>query len=121
MSATIADVLRELKHYVDNGGYYEKKDGTAKYLTDSVENFPLNAGSANYTYFGKLCGFNPGAWCAMFISTYLSTISSKVVSGICSMLSKFCIRYSALQKMVPPFEMVFVRIFPAKSYSPPKR
>ena len=69
MSATIADVLRELKHYVDNGGYYEKKDGTAKYLTDSVENFPLNAGSANYTYFGKLCGFNPGAWCAMFIST----------------------------------------------------
>lgn len=69
MSATIADVLKELKWYVDNGGYYEKQDGTAKYLTDTVENFPLNKGSANYTVFGKICGLNPGAWCAMYIST----------------------------------------------------
>lgn len=67
--ATKADVLREFKWYIDNGGYHEKKNGTAKYLTDTLANFSENAGSANYTYMGKLCGINPGAWCAMMVST----------------------------------------------------
>ena len=57
---------------------------------------------------------------ATFISTYLSKISSKVVSGIRSMtcsVSGKCIQFA---KVNPPFEMFFVRICPAKSYSPPK-
>ena len=54
---------------------------------------------------------------ATFISTYLSNISSKVVSGIRSMtcnVSGKCIQFA---KVNPPFEMFLVRICPAKSYS----
>lgn len=68
MSNTIADVVTEARWYLQNGGYLEKKNGDAIYLRDEVAMFNKNAGSANYTYFGKLCGINPGAWCAMFVS-----------------------------------------------------
>ena len=53
--------------------------------------------------------------CATFISTYLSAISSKVFSGILSMEASACSRYWARQKVNPPFEIVLVRICPAKS------
>lgn len=65
---TLQDVLAAAGYYVGNGGYYEKRDGTAKYLTRDTANFAANKGSANYSYFGKICGINPGAWCAMFVS-----------------------------------------------------
>ncbi len=65
---TLADVIKEAKWYTTNGGYREKATGAAQYLTDTLENFGTNPGSANWTYFGQLCGVNPGAWCAMFIS-----------------------------------------------------
>lgn len=67
--ATTGDVLDAFAYYIDHGGYYEKKNGDAQYLTRGVENFQKNVGSANYTYMGRLCGVNPGAWCAMMVST----------------------------------------------------
>jgi len=69
MSNTIADVVKEAKWYLQSGGYKEKASGDSRYLVDEVEVFGKNAGIANWTYFGKLCGINPGAWCAMFVST----------------------------------------------------
>ena len=69
MSETISDVLKAFEWYLQNGGYHEKANGDPQYLTDTVENFNRNNGSANYTYMGKLCGINPGAWCAMMVST----------------------------------------------------
>lgn len=65
----ISDILRAFQYYIDNGGYYEKANGTKKYLTREISNFAANKGSANYTYMGELCGINPGAWCAMMVST----------------------------------------------------
>ena len=67
--ATSNDILEAFAYYIDHGGYVEKKDGTEKYLTRAVENFHKNDGSANWTYMGRLCGINPGAWCAMMVST----------------------------------------------------
>jgi peptidoglycan hydrolase-like protein with peptidoglycan-binding domain len=64
---TISDVLEAFAYYVGNGGYYEK--ASAKNLGRQVSDFSANKGSANYTYMGKLCGINPGAWCAMMVST----------------------------------------------------
>ncbi len=43
-------------------GYLEKKSNS------QLENKTSNAGSANYTKYGKWYGINPGAWCAMFVS-----------------------------------------------------
>ena len=67
--ATTGDVLDAFAYYIGHGGYYEKKNGDAQYLTRAVENFQKNVGDANWTYMGKLCGINPGAWCAMMVST----------------------------------------------------
>lgn len=67
--ATANDVLEAFAYYIDHGGYIEKKDGTEKYLTRAVENFHANDGDGNWTYMGKLCGINPGEWCAMMVST----------------------------------------------------
>lgn len=67
--ATTGDVLDAFAYYIGHGGYCEKKDGDARYLTRAVDNFQANAGDANWTYMGKLCGINPGAWCAMMVST----------------------------------------------------
>ena len=69
MSKTISDVLAAFRYYIDNGGYYEKANGDEKYLGREISDFAANKGSANYTYMGKLCGINPGAWCAMMVST----------------------------------------------------
>ena len=67
--ASIRDVLDAFAYYIGSGGYYEKASSAAKYLTRDRSNFQANRGSANYTYMGKLCGVNPGAWCAMMVST----------------------------------------------------
>ena len=69
MSATTDDVLEAFAYYIGHGGYVEKKDGDTRYLTRAVENFHKNDGDGNYTYMGRLCGINPGAWCAMMVST----------------------------------------------------
>ena len=68
---TAAAALKAFEYYLQNGGYCEKRDGTAKYLTRDLDNFAANAGSGNWTWMGKLCGVNPGAWCAMMVSTAL--------------------------------------------------
>ena len=57
----------------------------------------------------------------IFISTYLSIISSKVVSGIRSIVCKVSGKCIQLAKVKPPLDIFLVRICPAKSYSPPKR
>ena len=57
--------------------------------------------------------------CAIFISTYFAMMSSNVVSGIRSITGKIASRYRALAKRNPPFDILSVRIFPAKSYNPP--
>ncbi len=67
--ATTGDVLDAFAYYIGHGGYYEKKDGDARYLTRAVDDFHANVGDANWTYMGKVCGINPGAWCAMMVST----------------------------------------------------
>ena len=67
--ATTGDVLDAFAYYIGHGGYYEKKNGQTQYLTRAVENFQKNVGDANWTYMGRLCGINPGAWCAMMVST----------------------------------------------------
>lgn len=68
-TATSADVLEAFAYYIGHGGYIEKRNGEEKYLTRAVENFHKNDGDGNYTYMGRLCGINPGAWCAMMVST----------------------------------------------------
>lgn len=60
-------VLEAFRYYIDHGGYYEK--ASAKNLSRDVSDFAKNKGSGNYTYMGRLCGCNPGAWCAMMVST----------------------------------------------------
>ena len=64
---TGSDVLAAFRYYIGNGGYYEK--ASAKNLSREISDFAANKGSANYTYMGQLCGCNPGAWCAMMVST----------------------------------------------------
>lgn len=66
---TTGDVLDAFAYYIGHGGYYEKKDGDSRYLTRAVDDFQANVGDANWTYMGKVCGINPGAWCAMMVST----------------------------------------------------
>ncbi len=65
--ATREEVLAAFRYYIDGGGYYEK--ASARNLSRERSDFAANTGSANYTYMGKLCGCNPGAWCAMMVST----------------------------------------------------
>ena len=70
MKITAKQLIETAEYFV---GYLEKKDGTAKYLTDAKSNFTANAGSANYTVFGSwfksIKGIgNPNPWCAFFVS-----------------------------------------------------
>ena len=65
--SNVNKVLEAFAYYIGNGGYYEK--ASAKNLSREISDFAANKGSANYTYMGKLCGINPGAWCAMMVST----------------------------------------------------
>ncbi len=67
--ASANDLLDAFAYYIDHGGYIEKKDGDPRYLTRAVENFHKNDGDGNWTYMGVVCGVNPGAWCAMMVST----------------------------------------------------
>ncbi len=41
---------------------------TEKASNKNLDSFTANAGSANYSKYGKWYGINPGAWCAMFVS-----------------------------------------------------
>lgn len=68
-TCTALEALKAATYYADNGGYYEKASGAAKYLTREVANFAKNKGSANYSWAGKVCGLNPAEWCAMHVST----------------------------------------------------
>lgn len=66
---TAAQAVAAAAYYAANGGYYEKANGASKYLTRDVLNFARNKGSGNYSWAGKVCGLNPGEWCAMHNST----------------------------------------------------
>lgn len=65
----LGKILARFAYYIGHGGYHEKANGNERYLGNSIDDFLVNAGSANYTYMGKLCGVNPGQWCAMMVST----------------------------------------------------
>jgi len=78
---TAAQALEKLAYY---DGYCEK--ASAKYVTRRDKDvFALDKGSGNYTYFGHVCGINPGAWCAMLVSAAIreacgnSTADAKAV------------------------------------------
>ena len=58
---------------------------------------------------------------AIFISTYLAIISSKVLSGIFSITGRITSKYRLFAKRNPPFAIFKFRILPAKSYNPSKR
>ena len=53
--------------------------------------------------------------CTTFISTYLSAISSTVVSGIRSMVGMIVEKCRQLANVKPPFDMFLVLICPANS------
>ena len=59
--------------------------------------------------------------CATFISTYFSTISSKLLCGIFSMFSSAALRYIIGANLKFPFAILTVRILPANSYISEKR
>ena len=54
-----------------------------------------------------------------FISTYLSAISSRVVSGIRSIVGMMVGKCRQLANVNPPFDIFLLRICPANSYKPP--
>lgn len=54
--------------------------------------------------------------CAIFISTYFSTISSNVDCGIFSIFSRAACKYITDANLKLPFAIFTVRTFPAKSY-----
>lgn len=61
-------------------GYLEKKSNS------QLENKTANAGSANYTKYGKWFGLNPDLWCAMFLCwvfnvAYGSDIAKQFLCG----------------------------------------
>lgn len=68
---TAQEALDRARSFV---GYREK---ASNYNLDS---FTANAGSANYTRFGRDCYLNPAEWCAMFVSdcsTYGASAAEK--------------------------------------------
>lgn len=58
--------------------------------------------------------------CAIFIFTYFLVIPSIESSGISSMSVRFSFRYMDGANTNPPFAILQPRIYPAKSYRPPK-
>lgn len=85
----LSDILTRFAYYIGHGGYHEKANGDSRYLGNSIDDFLVNAGSANYTYMGKLCGVNPGQWCAMMVSTavyealgYSTAAAKKAMWGV---------------------------------------
>ena len=77
-------------------GYLEKK---SNYQLDSKT---ANAGSANYTKYGKWYGLNPDLWCAMFLCWifYIAYGTSKAKELLCGKFSAMCetIRQSFIAK-----------------------
>lgn len=59
--------------------------------------------------------------CSTFISTYLSAISSMLVSGIRSIVGMMVGKCRQLANVKPPFDIFLFLICPANSYNPPKR
>ena len=59
MSNQSNKLIETAKYYV---GYLEKASN------NQLDDFTANAGSSNYTLFGKWYGLNPDYWCAMFVS-----------------------------------------------------
>lgn len=69
-----------IKVALNEVGYLEKK---SNYQLDSKT---ANAGSANYTKYGKWYGLNPDLWCAMFLcwifnEAYGETTAKKLLAG----------------------------------------
>ncbi len=64
--ATVQGVITAAAYFIDNGGYFEKASN--KNLSRSVSDFAKNKGSANYTYFGVICGLTPAPWCAEYVT-----------------------------------------------------
>ena len=65
---TAAEALEAFSYWLD---YYEKATREFSETRDKSA-FPKNKGSGNYTYAGYYCGINPGAWCAMMVSTAIA-------------------------------------------------
>lgn len=62
---TAAAAVKAMEYWI---GYKEK--ASPEYITRRDKDvFGMDAGSANYTYPGYLCGIRDGAWCAMLVST----------------------------------------------------
>ena len=62
---TAAQAVKAMEYYV---GYYEK--ATSAYASSRDKSvFPLNKGSANYTYFGSFTGAQAQPWCAATVTT----------------------------------------------------
>lgn len=67
-------------------GYLEKKSNS------QLENKTANAGSANYTKYGKWFGLNPDLWCAMFLCWIFNVAYGTVVAKqfLCGSFSAAC-------------------------------
>lgn len=62
---TAFEAIEAAKYWL---GYCEKN--SEKWVEyRSKKYFTYDAGDGNYTYMGYVCGINPGAWCAMFVTT----------------------------------------------------
>ena len=59
----------------DEVGYKEKKSNS------NLDDFTANAGSGNYTKYGKWYGLNPAPWCAIFVSwcAHMTEISTDII------------------------------------------
>ena len=64
---TAAQAVAEMEYWI---GYYEKASGSYATTPDKSA-FEKNKGSANYTYFGYVCGVQGQPWCAATISTVM--------------------------------------------------
>ena len=64
---TAAEAVAEMEYWI---GYYEKASGSYATTPDKSA-FEKNKGSANYTYFGYVCGVQGQPWCAATISTVM--------------------------------------------------
>ena len=79
---TATEALKAFEYWL---GYHEKASKEYSETRDKTA-FDKNAGSANYTYAGYLCGVNPGAWCAMMVSTAIYDACNSDKDGAKSVL-----------------------------------
>lgn len=62
-----AQAVAEMEYWI---GYYEKASGSYATTPDKSA-FEKNKGSANYTYFGYICGVQGQPWCAATVSVVM--------------------------------------------------